>query len=525
MSDFSVSGVVAASASRATVIFARSNSAEGQVTTTVLTAGNSGGTSGDAFDSITGSGITFDSTHVRSGSMAYQAAGGNYYAVWNVPAYISAVYMRGFFYFAALPTVLTDLLYTYGDAGTHASYLAFNGVNNHWAVYNAAGAPTYGTTTPTTGVWYRLELQFTYGAVATAVVGRIYDASGTLLETVTAAASGTITTPQATRLGQVGGSNATAFWMDDFAVSADQTWVGASPPKTAVTAAVTVAGAVAAASSAAPAGTVIGSASVSGVVAASGSACSAGTVTVAVAGAVAGASSAAPAGTVGTGPAGAVAVAASQAPAGSVSGAAVTGGAVAASASAAPAGSVRWDYVIAGAVAAAGSVAPAGGVQWDVTATGVVAVGTSQASTGTVSAASITQGTVAASTGSAPAGLTSIAVPGTVAGPASTAPAGLISVGVGGLVAASTNLAPAGSVIWSQNVGGAVAASLSIAPAGTVTWGLDIPGTAALSATIAPAGKIFSVQKPIQLTTGTARSTWRTGPARSTWSTGRGQIG
>ena len=90
-------------------------------------------------------------------------------------------------------------------------------------VYLASGNAGSGTTVLAASTWYRLETQMTYGTSAT-LTYRLYNSSGTLLETVSSGAASSLNTSAAVWFGCTAAFTGT-LWFDEPAVS-DQGWIG-----------------------------------------------------------------------------------------------------------------------------------------------------------------------------------------------------------------------------------------------------------------------------------------------------------
>jgi hypothetical protein len=209
--------------SRTSFSYWTQNTAEGGTSTTTLTVANSGGASGDAINAITGT-LTFDSTNVRTGLLAYKAAAASGYATWNLPGTATVIYLRAYVYFTALTATQSTPFQVAGDAGAHIAQFYCTPASGHWLVSINGGTGATGTTTPVISTWYRVEMQVTFGTGTAQTAARIYSAEGVLLETITSTANGTLTVPQYARWGQLS-AYTPAFWLDNPAVS-DQGWIG-----------------------------------------------------------------------------------------------------------------------------------------------------------------------------------------------------------------------------------------------------------------------------------------------------------
>lgn len=206
---------------------ALSNTAEGGTSGTAVTAGNSGGASGDAFSAVglgSGSALTFDNAHAFSGVLSYKIVSltGFCSASYTISGSPATLYVRSYAYFA---TLAAASIFT--GVGTNYHSALFNGT--HWTAKAWPGTTVAGTTTPTTGAWYRIEAQFNYASSGATTVVRVYDSTGTLLETITGT-GGTIPSTTSIVFGSAAGNGAAGnYWADNLAVS-DQGWLGPYVP-------------------------------------------------------------------------------------------------------------------------------------------------------------------------------------------------------------------------------------------------------------------------------------------------------
>lgn len=212
--------------------FIKSNTAEGGTNGTSVTAANSGGASGDAFNSIstgTGSTLIFTNTLAFGGANSYQFAETSGHAVsanWTCTGVAGPIYLRGYIYFQT-------------TAGPGYAYFLSGGTGSMTVAVSSSakvqvlcsGVTTLTSTTAlSANTWYRIEAQFAFGSGTSGVVMRLYDAAGTLLETLTTTTAGTVTGATSIALGS-SGATATTYNMDNLAAS-DQGWIGpyAVPP-------------------------------------------------------------------------------------------------------------------------------------------------------------------------------------------------------------------------------------------------------------------------------------------------------
>lgn len=203
----------------------RNNTAEGGTVGGAVTAGNSGGPSGDAFSSVTVSGtgsVKYDGAVWHDGLLSYKftSAAGASYSLHTFSSFNSTLYARAYVYFAS------SLFNTYVISDvTQQHSVSCNGT--HWTARAISGSQVVGTTTPIVNTWYRVEAQFVYGASGGTTTVRIYNDSGTLLETITAT-GGTNASTTALNWGTANSTTGTLY-MDDLALS-DQGWIGPYVP-------------------------------------------------------------------------------------------------------------------------------------------------------------------------------------------------------------------------------------------------------------------------------------------------------
>jgi len=201
------------------------NTAEGGSNTTAVTAGNSGGVSGDALTQGGVGTVTFDNSQVFAGSLAYKfvTAASLSYTGWNPCPYNPAIlYMRAYIY-------LTN--YSVGyifRAGTGALGLLINS-SGHLLAAGPGGNVTGTGTAASLNTWYRIEGMFVAGAGNAQAFVRMYDTSGTLLDSVNNAANNNVSTFGFALIGSSISNSTTTLWLDNLAAS-DQAWIGTGAP-------------------------------------------------------------------------------------------------------------------------------------------------------------------------------------------------------------------------------------------------------------------------------------------------------
>jgi len=201
------------------------NTAEGGSNTTAVTAGNSGGVSGDALTQGGVGTITFDNSQVFAGSLAYKfvTSASLSYTGWNPLPYNSAIlYLRAYIY-------LTNYSIGYVfRAGAGALGLGITGTGHISAI--GPGGNVNGTgTAMSLNTWYRIEGMFVSGAGNAQTFARLYDASGTLQDSVNNAANNNVSALNFALIGSSVSNSTNTFWMDNLAAS-DQTWIGTGAP-------------------------------------------------------------------------------------------------------------------------------------------------------------------------------------------------------------------------------------------------------------------------------------------------------
>ena len=210
--------------------FAKSASGWGAGVTngTALTVANSGGSIGgvqsDAIDGLNGTGISFSNAQTDFGSLSYLVTGAASYTEWDVPGTSTALYERAYIYFNSLAATQISSLQFNADINTHTLSLSYVAAAGHWELSLSGVTTVIGTTTPVISTWYRIELEVICGATTAQAIARIYNAAGTLLETITTATTGTFTIPNLAFLGQ-GAAYATSYYLSSVAAS-DQGWLG-----------------------------------------------------------------------------------------------------------------------------------------------------------------------------------------------------------------------------------------------------------------------------------------------------------
>lgn len=146
------------------------NTAEGQANGTTLTAGNSGGASGDAFSSIGGAGGTaiFSTAQFMHGAQSYDmstTSANNIIPDFDHTATPQCAYQY-YFRLPVLPTAAVTLS-QHRNSGGNAAKVTINSTN-HLQIQNAAGTAinTFATVLAI-NTWYRVEIEIIVGTTAT----------------------------------------------------------------------------------------------------------------------------------------------------------------------------------------------------------------------------------------------------------------------------------------------------------------------------------------------------------------------
>lgn len=150
------------------------NSADSGPDETAVTTGNSGGTNGSAFDSVSntagGGGAVFDADQKRWGAFAYRldigTTLGNVFLVWSTSlGSVSSIVCRSYFRIGALPSSNLIIRQYRGSAANRGLIrVQSSGIPQ---ILNAASTAvhTFGTALPT-NKWVRMEEKWTFDAAA-----------------------------------------------------------------------------------------------------------------------------------------------------------------------------------------------------------------------------------------------------------------------------------------------------------------------------------------------------------------------
>jgi hypothetical protein len=174
------------------------NNADGGSNGTTVTAGNSGGASGTAFDVVTidASGLAvFDNAHAAHGPFAYKITGsgsGGARFEWDTTQ--TTIYGRAYILAGSFPAGVTAFIDARNTGLAPAASLRLT-ATPRIALYDSTGNPAAtGTTTLLVNVIYRVEFKVVFSAtVGTMTVNLYLGDATTALETIAATALNTNT--------------------------------------------------------------------------------------------------------------------------------------------------------------------------------------------------------------------------------------------------------------------------------------------------------------------------------------------
>lgn len=221
------------------------NTSEGGTDGVTITTGNSGGASGDAYDTIGGSGtITYSNDHPAHGGMGMEVSqGGSFTAVeaeWrSLGAITTDFFIRVYLY---IPSGVLSAGCKFGvvrsDAGANCAFLNI-GTDGKLNILNAAqgSGNIISTAALPRDQQVRIEARILPSTTAGEIEWRYFSDPDSTTEDETRANSGIVLAANIDRsaIGMATGSGPTnfSFFFDDYAVSSDD-WLGpaATPPPT-----------------------------------------------------------------------------------------------------------------------------------------------------------------------------------------------------------------------------------------------------------------------------------------------------
>lgn len=252
------------------------NNADGGVEDATVTALNSGGASGDAFDTVVGTpNITFDDEHAygpRAYKVAVSGATTPHQVVWTSSSVgtVGEMWGRLYLWSAAHPADNRLGLVRFLSGGSQAARLIYQ-TDGTLLVSDAGNGPEITTTgTVPTGQWCRIEWHITFVATSATIEVRLYNSadSATATETIsTTTANGVGVNCDRVEIGAYlnGLPSTWTGWIDNIEVN-DSDWPGPATEEHSGSA--TISGALGMGASGAPA--VDGSATLAGVLAVTG---------------------------------------------------------------------------------------------------------------------------------------------------------------------------------------------------------------------------------------------------------------
>lgn len=212
----------------------RQNTAEGGTDAVVVTTGNSGGVSGDAWQAVNGGTVwTYSAAHTARGALAYkcdQAAGVAAVLQWQL-ATVTEHYGRLYFYVTDFAASADPFVRAYATGFSEGFRIELNAAHR-LVVRDANAAACYtGTTVLTAGTWYRLEWHVVASTTVGQLEAKLFVAdSATPFENFTSAAS--LNVRAETSWVQIGPSFALnpapqSKWFDEIVIgAAADGWIG-----------------------------------------------------------------------------------------------------------------------------------------------------------------------------------------------------------------------------------------------------------------------------------------------------------
>lgn len=213
-----------------------SNTFEGGTNGATITPANSGGASGNAFDSVvigTGGTCIYDNTHIHSGTLENEqtlgVTAGQVYLAWTTSlASPTELFSRMYLYITANPAATSaKILYLTGAATCLLALTATGKV----VLLNAASATVATSTNSITlNAWNRLEFHCLQNATTGTIQARLFLGSSVDSATPTESLDGGATNTgssaySAIRLGQANNASSVTYWIGDAAISTTA-WVG-----------------------------------------------------------------------------------------------------------------------------------------------------------------------------------------------------------------------------------------------------------------------------------------------------------
>jgi hypothetical protein len=204
------------------------NSFEGGSSGTTITAGNSGGASGTAFTSVTGT-CTFDNAQVMHGGLAakFVTSASTAFVQWNSIGNVTTLWFRLYCYLTANPAASVRVCSFQTSAATRCGTLSISTAGKLLFVDSAGTTQLTSTNSVNLNGWTRVEGFITGSATVGQEEFRLFltPDSGIATETLTSAASlNTSGTLDQAVFGQNASASVT-YWLDDIGVT-DQGYLG-----------------------------------------------------------------------------------------------------------------------------------------------------------------------------------------------------------------------------------------------------------------------------------------------------------
>lgn len=213
---------------------ARGNSFEGSSDETTVTSGNSGGSSGNAFDSVsvgTGATVVYDNAQAALGSfscrMGTTGTSSLAYVSWTL-ASVTTDYSRGYLRLTSLPSAAAQPVLRYLSGGSQSFRVNVKSAGT--IEVRDAGNSVVGTTTAaiSAGQFWRMEIRTVLSATVGQVELRYFASPNGTTPTETLNLSGLTLTANATEIRWGVGAalaNAVSAWFDNVATEGS-TWLG-----------------------------------------------------------------------------------------------------------------------------------------------------------------------------------------------------------------------------------------------------------------------------------------------------------
>jgi hypothetical protein len=210
------------------------NSFEGGSSGTTITAGNSGGASGTAFTSVTGT-CTFDNAQVMHGGLAakFVTSATTAFVQWNTLGNLATAWFRLYVYFTANPAASTRIANFQNSSATRCGTLLIGAAGKVLFVDGAGVTQLNGAVSINLNAWNRIEGFITGSATVGQEEFKLFTTPDSTVpaETLTSAATLNTTGTIDQFVPGMSASATVTYWLDDIGVT-DQGYLG--PVVTAV---------------------------------------------------------------------------------------------------------------------------------------------------------------------------------------------------------------------------------------------------------------------------------------------------